>query len=72
MPNKKFYKGVEVVGSAIIENLGGKILLTRSPKWSNKWTTSGGHIDPGETILILSLFFDKVGVFKKSINQKIK
>ena len=47
---KKFPKGVEVVGSAIIENEKGEILLFRSPKWSNKWTMPGGHIEPGEKI----------------------
>lgn len=46
----KFPKGVEVVGSAIIENNKGEILLVRSPKWSNKWTMPGGHIELGETI----------------------
>lgn len=46
----KFPKGVEVVGSAIIENKKGQILLTQSPKWSNKWTMPGGHIDPGEKV----------------------
>jgi len=46
----KFPKGVEVVGSAIIENGKGEILLVRSPKWSNKWTMPGGHIEPGEKI----------------------
>ena len=48
--NDKFPRGVEVVGSAIIENRQGKILLTQSPKWSNKWTMPGGHIDPGEKV----------------------
>ena len=47
----KFPRGVEIVGSAIIENDKGKILLVRSPKWSNKWTMPGGHIEPGETII---------------------
>lgn len=46
----KFPRGVEVVGSAIIENEKGQILLTQSPKWSNKWTMPGGHIDPGEKV----------------------
>ncbi|MFH0937228.1 MAG: NUDIX domain-containing protein [Candidatus Daviesbacteria bacterium] len=44
-------RGVEVVCSAIIENSEGKILLTQSPKWNNKWVLPGGHIEPGETIL---------------------
>ncbi|HUW21787.1 MAG TPA: NUDIX domain-containing protein [Candidatus Bathyarchaeia archaeon] len=46
----KFPRSVEVVGSAIIENEEGQILLTQSPKWSNKWTMPGGHIDPGEKV----------------------
>lgn len=48
--NDKYPRGVEVVGSAIIENKQGQILLTQSPKWSNKWTMPGGHIDPGEKV----------------------
>lgn len=47
---QKFPRGVEVVGSAIIESRAGKILLTRAPKWSNKWTMPGGHIEPGERV----------------------
>lgn len=44
-----FPRGIEVVvGVIILHN--GKILLARSPKWSNKWTLPGGHIDPGESI----------------------
>ena len=46
----KFPRGVEIVGSAIIENDKGEILLVKSPKWSNKWTMPGGHIEPGERI----------------------
>lgn len=46
----QFPKGVELVCSAIIVR-NGHILLTKSPKWSNKWTLPGGHIEPGETIL---------------------
>jgi len=46
----KFPRGVEIVGSAIIEKDDGKILLTRSPKWNNKWIFPGGHIEAGETI----------------------
>lgn len=45
-----FPRGVEVVGSAIIENNNGEILLVKSPKWSNKWIMPGGHIEPGEHI----------------------
>ncbi|RJO58945.1 NUDIX domain-containing protein [Candidatus Parcubacteria bacterium] len=49
--NLKFTKGIEVVGSAIIENPKGQILLVRSQKWHNKWTLPGGHLEPGENIL---------------------
>jgi 8-oxo-dGTP pyrophosphatase MutT (NUDIX family) len=45
-----FPKGVEVITGVIICNKDNKILLTKSPKWSNKWTIPGGHIEPGETI----------------------
>lgn len=45
-----FKKGIEIVGSTIIENGKGKILMTRSSKWKNKWTMPGGHIEPGERI----------------------
>jgi 8-oxo-dGTP pyrophosphatase MutT (NUDIX family) len=48
--NNKFPKGVEIVGSAIIEAPDGNILLVRSPKWHNRWVMPGGHIEPGETI----------------------
>ena len=47
---KNYSRGVEVVGSAIIENTSGEILLVKSPKWRNKWTMPGGHIEPGEKI----------------------
>ena len=43
--------GIEVVGSAIIENPTGDILLVQSPKWGDKWVLPGGHIEPGESIL---------------------
>lgn len=49
--NPNFPRGVEVVVGVIIENPQGQILLVKSPKWSNKWTIPGGHIDPGETIM---------------------
>lgn len=48
--NTKFPRGVEVVVAPIIENNNGEILLTRSPKWNNKWTLPGGHVEPGETL----------------------
>lgn len=46
-----FPRGIEVVSSALIRNKEGKVLLTKSPKWSNKWTLPGGHIEPGESIV---------------------
>lgn len=46
----KFPRGIEVVGSAIIENGIDQILLTKSSKLSNKWTMPGGHIEIGEKI----------------------
>lgn len=47
---QQFPRGIEVTGSAIIEDGEGKILLVKSPKWHNKWTMPGGHIEPGEKI----------------------
>jgi len=47
--NSKFPRGLEAVSSAIIEDNEGRILLTQSPKWNNKWTLPGGHIEPGES-----------------------
>jgi nucleoside triphosphatase len=48
-PDKLYPRGVEVVSSAILIK-DNKIFLARSPKWSNKWTMPGGHIETGETI----------------------
>jgi nucleoside triphosphatase len=50
MKNNKFKRGIEVVVGVIIVNSDGKILLAKSPKWRNKWTVPGGHIELGETI----------------------
>ncbi len=49
--NPNFPRGVEVVVGVIIENPKNEILLVKSPKWGDKWTIPGGHVDPGETIL---------------------
>ena len=49
--SKKFPCGIEVVTGGGVRNKDGKILLARSPKWSNNWVLPGGHIEPGETIL---------------------
>jgi len=54
MPDKrkqKYPRGIEVVGGVIIENQKGEILLTKSPKWNNKWVLPGGHVEPGEKIV---------------------
>lgn len=45
-----FPRGVELVTGTVIRNKKGEILLTKSPKWSNKWVIPGGHVEPGETI----------------------
>lgn len=42
---------MEIVGSAVIENPAGEILMVQSPKWRDKWVMPGGHIEPGETII---------------------
>ena len=66
--NNKFPKGLEVVGSGIIEDGNGRILLVQSPKWNNKWVMPGGHIDPGETIEqgILREIKEETGLSTKS------
>lgn len=68
MKNNKFPRGVEIVGSAIIENKKGEVLLVKSPKWSNKWTMPGGHIEPGEKIeeALLREAEEEVGLKLKS------
>ena len=48
--DNKFLRELEVVAGAIIRK-NKKILLTRQPKWQNKWTLPGGHIEQGESIL---------------------
>lgn len=45
-----YTRGVEIVSGPIIENDKGEILMTKSPKWSNKWILPGGHVEPGETL----------------------
>ncbi len=47
-----FPRGIEVVNTAIIKNKKGEILIARSLKWSNKWTLPGGHLEPGEHLLV--------------------
>lgn len=64
----KFPRGVEIVGSAIIENKKGEILLVKSLKWANKWTMLGGHIEPGEGMeeALLREAEEEVGLKMKS------
>lgn len=50
-PHHHFPRGVEIVNTAIVKNKKGEILIARSPKWSNKWTLPGGHLEPGENLL---------------------
>ena len=70
--NKKqqFLRGVEVVGSSIIEDGEGKILLVKSPKWHNKLIMPGGHIEPGEKIkdALLREAKEEVGIKLKFID----
>jgi len=47
----KFPQGVEVITGLIIRNKQGQILLATGKKWQNKWIVTGGHVEPGETIL---------------------
>jgi nucleoside triphosphatase len=43
-------RGIEIVGSIIIENDAVEILLAKSTKWGDKWVFPGGHVEPGERI----------------------
>jgi nucleoside triphosphatase len=36
---------------ALILNLQGEMLLVRSPKWGNKYTIAGGHVEVGERLV---------------------
>jgi 8-oxo-dGTP pyrophosphatase MutT (NUDIX family) len=45
---KKYPRGIEILVGGIVLNKEGKILLAKSPKWSNKWGICGGHIEAGE------------------------
>lgn len=49
-PGLKYKRGIEVVGSCLIEDRNGKISMARSPAWNNKWIMPAGHIEPGERI----------------------
>jgi 8-oxo-dGTP pyrophosphatase MutT (NUDIX family) len=47
----EFPRGIEVINGLIIRNAKGEILLATGKKWSHKWVVTGGHVEPGETIL---------------------
>lgn len=47
----QFPRGVEVITGLIIRNKEGKIFLATGKKWHGKWIVTGGHVEPGETIL---------------------
>lgn len=49
--SKKFSCGVEIIVGGIVLNKGGKVLLGKSPKWSNRWGICGGHLEPGEKMI---------------------
>jgi nucleoside triphosphatase len=49
--DETFPGGIEIVGGVIIENENAEILMTRSPKWSNKWVMPGGHVERGEKLV---------------------
>ncbi len=51
MDHAQYPRGIEVVGSIVIENKQAEILLVQSTKWDDKWLLPGGHIEPGEKIL---------------------
>ncbi|PJE58072.1 MAG: hypothetical protein COU81_02685 [Candidatus Portnoybacteria bacterium CG10_big_fil_rev_8_21_14_0_10_36_7] len=40
----------EITVGALISNKQGKILLVKSPKWSDKYTIPGGHVELGESL----------------------
>lgn len=46
-----FPRGIEVINGLIIRNKKGEIFLATGKKWSGKWVITGGHVEPGETIL---------------------
>jgi 8-oxo-dGTP pyrophosphatase MutT (NUDIX family) len=50
MKTTDFPRGIEVVTGVLIRRKDGKLLLTKSPNWANKWGLCGGHVEPGETI----------------------
>src|SRR3989344_8534998 len=50
MDFSEFPKAIEIVRGGIVENSKGEIFLATSPKWNNKWTLPGGHVEPGEKI----------------------
>jgi nucleoside triphosphatase len=53
--NEKFPKGIEAAACGLIRRPDGKLLFTKSPKWSNKWVIPGGHIEIGESYIDAAL-----------------
>lgn len=53
--DNNFPKGIEVAACGLVRRKDGKLLLAKSPKWSNKWVLPGGHIEIGETIIDATL-----------------
>ena len=51
MNQSDYPRGIEVVGSIIIENDRRQILVVQSVNWDTKWVLPGGHIEPGERII---------------------
>ena len=66
----KHLEKVEIIVSAIIENMSGEILVVKSPKWHNKWTFPGGHVEPGEKMQhsLSREIKEETGLEIKSIN----
>lgn len=64
----KFPRGVEPISTAVIVNREGKILLSKSSKWGDKYNMPGGHIEPCETIEQVALRegLEEVGLKLKS------
>jgi len=48
----------EIGVGALISNKQGKILLVKSPKWFDKYTIPGGHVELGENLEV-ALIRDK-------------
>ncbi|MFB6181002.1 MAG: NUDIX domain-containing protein [Candidatus Nanohalobium sp.] len=40
----------EPIAGVLPVNSGGEVFLMQSPKWEDKWTVPGGHVEIGETM----------------------